>query len=108
MTDEKKLTTREKREKKIEQIEAKLQKLKALQAKETRKERNGELIAWGVFIESRYRQADYTQRQSFKAEVEFFLEGRTLAAAMRGFDRLDAEIESLKTSTSTVNDSSTL
>lgn len=49
---EKELTTEEKRLKKIEQLKAKLQQEQARLSTARRKERDGQLVAWGVYVEA--------------------------------------------------------
>ena len=56
------LTSEERRMKRIEKLKAKLQKEEALANAAKRKERNGQLIAWGVLIEEMYKAADEQAR----------------------------------------------
>ena len=73
------------------------QKAAAL-SKEARKERTGQLIAWGIMVESRYRNAVPEHRERLISAAREFLKDRNLSRALAGFVRLDDEISQEKTS----------
>ena len=66
--------------------------------KEARKERTGQLIAWGIMVESRYRNAVPEHRERLISAARDFLNDRNLSRALAGFARLDGEIAQEKTS----------
>ncbi len=65
--------------------------------KEARKERDGQLIAWGIMVEARYRNASPDLREHIISTTREFLKDRNLSRALAGFVRLDAEISQEKT-----------
>lgn len=65
--------------------------------REARKERDGQLIAWGIMVEARYRNAIPEQREAIISTTRKFLKDRNLSRALEGFARLDAEISQEKT-----------
>lgn len=81
------LTTREKRQAKIAQLEARLQKEKARMNADKRKERNGQLIAFGIYLEE-FLKAFPEQRQSIKNSMKKHLTGRNLERALAGWERI--------------------
>ena len=66
--------------------------------KEARKERSGQLIAWGLLVEARYRNATPERRERLISAARKLLKDRNLSRALAGFARLDAEISQEKTS----------
>ena len=72
------------------------QKTAALNKKES-KERDGQLIAWGIMVEARYRNATPDLREHIISTTREFLKDRNLSRALAGFVRLDAEISQEKT-----------
>ena len=81
-------TTREKRLAKIAQLEAQLQKEKARLNEEKRKERNGQLIAFGVFLEE-YLKDKPGRIPSMKQTMQRLLDGRNLDRALAGVSRIE-------------------
>ena len=65
--------------------------------KEARKERDGQLIAWGIMVEARYRNATPDLREHIISTTRELLKDRNLSRALAGFVRLDAEISQEKT-----------
>ena len=63
-----------------------------------RKERDGQLIAWGIMVEARYRNATPAMREHIISTTREFLKDRNLSRALAGFARLDGEIAQEKTS----------
>lgn len=84
------LTPEERRMKRIEKLKAKLQKEEALANAAKRKERNGQLIAWGVLIEEMYKAADEQAKQRWKDGAKKHLSGRNLERALAGFERIQS------------------
>lgn len=66
--------------------------------KEARRERTGQLIAWGIMVEAQYRNAAPEQRERIISAAREFLKDRNLSRALAGFVRLDGEISQEKTS----------
>ena len=64
--------------------------------KEARKERDGQLIAWGIMVEARYRNATPDLREQIISTTRELLKDRNLSRALEGFARLDAEKSSLE------------
>lgn len=85
---DKQLTTREKRQARIAQLEALLQKEKARLNAEKRKERNGQLIAFGIFFEE-YLKDKPGRIPSMKQTMQKLLEGRNLDRALAGVLRIE-------------------
>ena len=94
---EKAQTTREKRLARIAQLEAQIQKEKARLNEEKRKERNGQLIAFGVFMEE-YLKDRPEKIPSMKQLMEKLLEGRNLNRALAGVERISGIIRQSETS----------
>jgi len=82
------LTTEEKRLKKIAQLKAQLQKEEARLNKDKRKERDGQLIAFGVLVEELFKTDDEAGRQKLINASRKYLKDRTLTRALAGFERL--------------------
>ena len=64
--------------------------------KEARKERSGQLIAWGIMVESRYRNAAPEHRKRLISAAREFLKDRNLSRALAGFARLDDEMATME------------
>lgn len=86
--EEKRLTTEEKRRQRIAQLKAKLQKEEARQNEEERKQRNGQLIAFGVYIEEFFKSADQDGKKRLESSIKEHLTGRNLERALNGLQRL--------------------
>ena len=86
---ESKMTPEEKRQERIKQLKARLQKEEALLSKAKRKERNGQLIAWGVLIEETYKNTNEEGRKRIIESAKKHLKDRNLQRALDGFTRLD-------------------
>lgn len=82
------LTTEEKRKLKIAQLKAQLQKEESRLNKDKRKERDGQLIAFGVLIEEVFKTGDETARQKWLDLAKKHLKDRNLTRALAGFERL--------------------
>lgn len=93
---EKSQTTREKRLAKIAQLEALLQKEKARLNAEKRKERNGQLIAFGIFLEE-YLKDKPARIPSMKQSMQKLLEGRNLDRALAGVERISGLVKQVET-----------
>lgn len=65
--------------------------------REARKERDGQLIAWGIMVEARYRNATPDLREHIISTTRELLKDRNLSRALAGFVRLDAETSQEKT-----------
>ena len=85
---EKSQTTREKRLAKIAQLEAMLQKEKARLNAEKRKERNRQLIAFGIFLEEYFKDKP-GRIPSMKQSMQKLLDGRNLDRALAGVLRIE-------------------
>ncbi|WP_280120266.1 hypothetical protein [Sangeribacter muris] len=90
MAEKKQITTREKRLKKISQLEARLQKQRALLGEEKRKERNGQLIAFGIWVEEYLKQFP-GRKASVERSMNSLLSGRNLEKALAGIERIFKE-----------------
>ena len=60
--------------------------------KEARKERDGQLIAWGIMVEAQYRNGSSEQRERVVTTAHELLKDRNLNRALAGFARLDDEM----------------
>lgn len=85
------LTSSEKRIIKINQLKAKIQKEQAKLTVAARKERNGQLIAFGVLVEVLYRNASREERLKWATDAGKLLTGRNLDRVLGGFKRLEDE-----------------
>ena len=72
--------------------------------REARKERDGQLIAWGIMVEARYRNASPDLREHIISTTREFLKDRNLSRALAGFVRLDGEILTMERTYQTSND----
>ena len=61
-----------------------------------RKERDGQLIAWGIMVEARYRNAAPEHRERLISAARDFLKDRNLSRALAGFARLDDEMATME------------
>lgn len=88
MEEKQPLTTEERRKQKIAQLKAQLQKEESRLNKDKRKERDGQLIAFGVLVEEVFKAGDEAGRQKLIESAKKHLKDRTLARALAGFERL--------------------
>ena len=88
MEEKQALTTEEKRKLKIAQLKAQLQKEESRLNKDKRKERDGQLIAFGVLIEEAFKTGDEAARQKWVDLAKKHLKDRNLTRALAGFERL--------------------
>ncbi len=82
------LTTEERRLKRIAQLKAKLQKEEARQTQSERKKRDGQLVAFGVYVEEFFKTADEDGRKRLEESIKKHLSGRNLERAIEGLQRL--------------------
>jgi len=82
------LTTEERRLKRIAQLKAKLQKEEARQTQSERKKRDGQLVAFGVYVEEFFKTADEDGRKRLEESIKKHLSGRNLERATEGLQRL--------------------
>lgn len=83
-------TSAEKRAERIAQLKAQLQKEQSRQNTEIRKERNGQLIALGVYMEEAFKKGNEDKRKKIIEDVENNLTGRNLERALKAFKRLSS------------------
>ena len=88
MQDNKTATPEERRLQRIAQLKVKLQKEEALLSKDKRKERDGQLIAFGVLVEEMFKTAEPENRQKWLDGAKKHLKDRNLTRALAGFERL--------------------
>lgn len=86
---EKNMSIEEKRLQKIAQLKARLQKEEAMLKKSQRKERDGQLVVFGVLVEELYKTATKDERMRWAEKANQLLTDRNLARALAGFERLD-------------------
>lgn len=86
-----KMTTAEKRKLKIEQLKARLQKEESRLNAQLRKERTGQLMAFGIYLEVFLKAATPEERAQIKTRMGELLEGRNLERALAGINRLEKE-----------------
>lgn len=80
-------------EEKIRQLEARLQKERAKVKAAARKERDGQLVAFGVYLEtSMLNNPNLNWVQSTEAAMKKLLHGHTLNRALAGVRRVAEEI----------------
>lgn len=75
---------------KIERLQKELKDTKAAKSMAERKERNSQLISFGVLMEQIFKTATPEQRESLKKKAADLLDDRNRDRAMAGFARLDA------------------
>lgn len=91
------LTTEEKRIQRIEQLKAKLQKEQAKLSASKRKERDGQLISFGVYIEEFFKSSNEDARKRLEESIKSHLKNRNLERALAGLKRLsEADETALK------------
>lgn len=88
MEEKQRLTTEEKRIQKIAQLKAKLQKAEARFNQDKRKERNGQLVAFGVYVEEFFKTADDEAKKRLEESIKKHLKDRNLERALAGLQRL--------------------
>ena len=86
-----KMTTAEKRKLKIEQLKARLQKEESRLNAQLRKERTGQLMAFGIYLEAFLKAATPEERAQIKTRMGELLEGRNLERALADINRLEKE-----------------
>lgn len=96
MEEKQQLTTEERRKKRIAQLKAQLQKEEARLSKDKRKERDGQLIAFGVLVEEMFKSGDETARKKWIDGAKKHLKERNLARAIAGFERLNGNDDGKK------------
>lgn len=89
-------TPEERRLQRIAQLKAKLQKEEALLSKDKRKERDGQLIAFGVYVEEFFKSADMEGRKRLEESIKKHLAGRNLERALAGLARMGGGVSSLE------------
>ena len=83
------LTTAEKRKLKIEQLKTRLQKEESRLNAQLRKERTGQLMAFGIYLEAFLKVATPEERELIRTRMGEILEGRNLERALAGFSRIE-------------------
>ena len=96
MQESKAATPEERRLQRIAQLKAKLQKEEALLSKDKRKERDGQLIAFGVYVEEFFKSADMEGRKRLEESIKKHLAGRNLERALAGLARMGGGVSSLE------------
>ena len=96
MQNNKTATPEERRLQRIAQLKAKLQKEEALLSKDKRKERDGQLIAFGVYVEEFFKSADMEGRKRLEESIKKHLAGRNLERALAGLARMGGGVSSLE------------
>lgn len=84
----KKEAKKETREEKIARLKANLQKEEALLREDTRKKRDGQLVAFGVLVEQMFKSGDEEARKKWHEGAKKHLDGRNLERVLAGFKRL--------------------
>ena len=82
------VTTKKKRIQRIEQLKAKLQKEQAKLSASKRKERDGQLISFGVYIEEFFKSSNEDARKRLGESIKTHLKDRNLERAQAGLKRL--------------------
>lgn len=88
------ISSEEKRIKRIAQLEARLQKEKAKQKDILRKERNGQLMAFGIYLEAYLKSGGDEVINKFMSSMKELLSGRNLERCLSGLKRISSEINS--------------
>ena len=83
-------------DKRIERLEKELKNAKAQKQGQARKERNGQLMAFGILMEEKYKKLPTEERNKFKQWATDLLEGRNIERAMAGFSRLETDFPDSK------------
>jgi hypothetical protein len=94
MQEKTQLTTEERRLQRIAQLKAKLQKEEARLSQDKRKERNGQLVAFGVLVEELFKAGDEAARQKWIDGAKKHLKDRNLERVLAGFQRLGGAVSS--------------
>lgn len=79
-------------DKRIERLEKELKNAKAQKQGQARKERNEQLIAFGLFMEEKYKRLPMEERAKVKSLGKELLKGKNLEKCLAGFARLDTPI----------------
>lgn len=90
-------TTKEKRIDKISQLKSQIQKEQAKLKEESRKERNGQLIAFGIWVEN-FLKSNPTKINEMRDSAKELLTNRNLDRFLSGVKRIREEIEVSKKS----------
>lgn len=90
------LTTAEKRKIKIEKLKARLQKEESRLNAQLRKERTGQLMAFGIYLEAFLKIASQEEREQIKARMKDILDGRNLERAISGITKIQNSIDKKK------------
>lgn len=77
-------------DKRIERLEKELKNAKAQKQGQARKERNGQLMAFGILLETKYKMLTTEEKNKIRQWAADLLEGRNLERAMASFARLDS------------------
>ena len=88
------VTTKKKRIQRIEQLKAKLQKEQAKLSASKRKERDGQLISFGVYIEEFFKSSNEDARKRLGESIKTHLKDRNLERAQAALKRLVEEEKS--------------
>lgn len=72
----------------IAKLEAELKNAKASKTKEARKERNGQLMSFGIMLEQKYKSLPEAERAKIRAWAES-LDTRNKTRVQAGFTRLE-------------------
>lgn len=91
-------TSKEKRIDKISQLKAQIQKEQAKLKEESRKERNGQLIAFGIWVEN-FLKSNPDKIDEMRDSAKKLLADRNLERFLSGIKRIAEEIELPKKST---------
>lgn len=79
---------------KIARLEAELKNAKAAKTQVARKERNNQLMAFGIGLEMKYRSLSLVERERIKAWFSG-IDERNKARALEGFARLDSSLREI-------------
>lgn len=91
MTEKKPMTPEERRLQRIAQLKARLQQEEARLSQEKRKERTGQLVAFGVYVEEALKSAGDEEIIVLEDGLKKYLSGRTLEKALAGLQRVLSE-----------------
>ena len=76
---------------KIARLEAELKTAKASKSKEARKERNSQLVSFGIMLETKYKELTPIGREKLKTWAST-LDERNKEKVLAGFERLDTAL----------------
>ncbi len=79
---------------KIARLEAELKNAKAAKTQAARKERNSQLMAFGIGLEMKYKSLSPAERERIKAWFNG-IDERNKARALEGFARLDGSLREI-------------